>query len=105
MGLANYQVHAGATVVVFVPLYRSVRDSAPDLAPIGRPIGVDLGYRRENLASFARSTRAAARKSCSSMRPSTSAAPACTANRGTTTRTTRVGSPCFPGRCSTPFRG
>ena len=52
MGLANYQVRAGATVVVFVPLYRTVRDAAPDLAPIGRPIRVDLGFRSEEVRFF-----------------------------------------------------
>lgn len=52
MGLANFQVHAGARVVVFVPLYRSVRDAAPDLAPLGRPIRVDLGFRGEDVRFF-----------------------------------------------------
>lgn len=52
MGLANFQVRAGATVVVFVPLYRSVRDHAPDLAPLGRPIHIDLGYRGQEVRFF-----------------------------------------------------
>ena len=52
MGLANYQVKAGANVVVFVPLYRSVRDHAPDLAPLGRPIQVELGFRSEEVRFF-----------------------------------------------------
>lgn len=52
MGLANYQVRAGNTVVVFVPLYRSVRDFAPDLAPLGRPIRIDLGFRSEEVRFF-----------------------------------------------------
>jgi len=52
MGLANFQVRGGADVVVFVPLYRSVRDHAPDLAPLGRPIAVDLGFRREEVRFF-----------------------------------------------------
>lgn len=52
MGLANTQVTGGANVVVFVPLYRSVRDFAPDLAPLGRPISVDLGFRREEVRFF-----------------------------------------------------
>jgi starch synthase len=52
MGLANFQVKAGATVVVFVPLYRSVRDHAPDLAPLGRPIHIELGYRRQEVRFF-----------------------------------------------------
>jgi starch synthase len=52
MGLANFQVKAGATVVVFVPLYRSVRDHAPDLAPLGRPIHIELGYRGQEVRFF-----------------------------------------------------
>jgi len=52
MGLAEYQVKAGATVVVFVPLYRSVRDFAPDLAPLGRPIRVELGFRGSEVRFF-----------------------------------------------------
>jgi starch synthase len=51
-GLATHQARAGRQVVVFVPLYRSVRESAPDLAPIGRPIRVDLGYRGEEVRFF-----------------------------------------------------
>ena len=52
MGLANFQVKAGATVVVFVPLYRTVRDIAPDLAPLGRPIRVELGFRGAEVRFF-----------------------------------------------------
>lgn len=52
MGLANYQVRAGSTVVVFVPLYRTVRDFAPDLAPLGRPLRIDLGFRGEEVRFF-----------------------------------------------------
>ena len=52
MGLAEYQVKAGHQVVVFMPLYRTVRDFAPDLAPLGRPIAIDLGYRTEEVRFF-----------------------------------------------------
>lgn len=52
MGLANFQVQAGHSVVVFLPLYRHVRDFAPDLAPLGRPIEVDLGFRTEQVRFF-----------------------------------------------------
>lgn len=52
MGLANYQVRSGATVVVFVPLYRTVRDFAPDLAPLGRPIRIELGFQGEEVRFF-----------------------------------------------------
>jgi len=51
-GLANYQVQAGANVVVFVPLYRTVRDHAPDLAPLGRPVSISLGFRAEEVRFF-----------------------------------------------------
>ncbi len=52
MGLANFQARAGSKVVVFVPLYRSVRDSAPDLAPLGRALRIDLGFRGEDVRFF-----------------------------------------------------
>lgn len=51
-GLATYQSRAGRAVVVFVPLYRTVRDHAPDLAPLGRPIKVELGYRSVEVRFF-----------------------------------------------------
>jgi starch synthase len=51
-GLATFQSRGGRTVVVFVPLYRSVRDHAPDLAPLGRPIKVELGYRSVEVRFF-----------------------------------------------------
>ncbi|MCU0617496.1 MAG: glycogen synthase [Gemmatimonadaceae bacterium] len=51
-GLATFQSRAGRAVVVFVPLYRTVRDHAPDLAPLGRPIKVDLGYRSTEVRFF-----------------------------------------------------
>jgi len=51
-GLATVQAEGGASVVVFVPLYRSVREQAPDLAPLGRAITVSLGYRDEEVRFF-----------------------------------------------------
>lgn len=51
-GLADAQAAGGAPVVAFVPLYRSVREQAPDLAPLGRPIVVSLGYRDEEVRFF-----------------------------------------------------
>jgi starch synthase len=51
-GLAEAQAAAGTPVVAFVPLYRSVREQAPDLAPLGRPIVVSLGYRDEEVRFF-----------------------------------------------------
>jgi starch synthase len=52
MGLANFQTRGGHTVVVFVPLYRSVRDHAPDLAALGRPLHIELGYRGHEVRFF-----------------------------------------------------
>lgn len=52
MGLANYQVRGGANVVVFLPLYRTVRDFAPDLAPLGRPLRIELGFQGEEVRFF-----------------------------------------------------
>lgn len=52
MGLANFQVRGGANVVVFLPLYRTVRDHAPDLAPLGRPLRIELGYQGEEVRFF-----------------------------------------------------
>ncbi|MEN9816792.1 MAG: hypothetical protein RLZ32_672 [Gemmatimonadota bacterium] len=51
-GLATVQAVTGTPVVVFVPLYRSVREQAPDLAPLGRAITVSLGYRDEEVRFF-----------------------------------------------------
>jgi starch synthase len=51
-GLATVQAAAGTPVVVFLPLYRSVREQAPDLAPLGRAITVSLGYRDEEVRFF-----------------------------------------------------
>lgn len=51
-GLATFQSRGGAAVVVFVPLYRTVRDHAPDLAPLGRPIRVELGFRSVEVRFF-----------------------------------------------------
>jgi starch synthase len=51
-GLATEQATTGTPVVVFVPLYRSVREQAPDLAPLGRAITVSLGYRDEEVRFF-----------------------------------------------------
>ncbi len=42
-GLAMAQARAGHRVVVFVPLYRSVREHAVELAPLGAPLTLQLG--------------------------------------------------------------
>lgn len=51
-GLARCQVDGGANVVVFLPLYRGVRELAPDLAPLGRALQIDLGFRSEEVRFF-----------------------------------------------------
>jgi starch synthase len=51
-GLANTQSRAGENVVVFCPLYRSVRERAPDLAPVGRTYTVHLGPTVEEVRYF-----------------------------------------------------
>ena len=51
-GLANVQARQGNPVVVFVPLYRSVREQAPDLAPLGRTYTVHLGPTVEEVRYF-----------------------------------------------------
>ena len=39
-GLAEFQCRAGVDVSVLMPLYRTVRDEAPDLHPVGNPFPV-----------------------------------------------------------------
>jgi starch synthase len=51
-GMATHQARNGRQVVVFMPLYRTVRDHAPDLAPLGRPVRVDLGFRSLEVRFF-----------------------------------------------------
>lgn len=52
MGLASFQQAAGVPVTVLLPLYRTVRDEAPDLEPVGPPIRVPLGSRVEEARIF-----------------------------------------------------
>jgi starch synthase len=56
-GLAESQHAAGLDVTVVMPLYRTVRDEAPDLHPVGAPIGVTLGNRTEEMRIFRPSER------------------------------------------------
>ncbi|MFI5311411.1 MAG: glycogen synthase [Gemmatimonadales bacterium] len=51
-GLATFQARAGHRVVVFLPLYSSVREVAPDLEPLGEPVRVVLGDRLEEVRFF-----------------------------------------------------
>lgn len=51
-GLATFQAKSGNAVVVFVPLYRSVREKAPDLALLGRTYHVHVGPTVEEVRYF-----------------------------------------------------
>ncbi len=51
-GLASFQHARGLPVTVLMPLYRTVRDEAPDLEPVGPPIRVPLGARIEEARIF-----------------------------------------------------
>jgi len=55
-GLANFQASAGERVVVFVPLYPSVRQSAPDLRPLSDPQVVVVGELFEEVRFFGEAT-------------------------------------------------
>ncbi len=52
MGLASFQCGRGLPVTVLMPLYRTVRDEAPDLEPVGPPIPVPLGAQVEEARIF-----------------------------------------------------
>ncbi len=51
-GLATHQASSGSDVAVFVPLYRTIREHVPDLAALGRPLTVDLGFHSEEVRFF-----------------------------------------------------
>jgi starch synthase len=51
-GLAAFQRAAGLNVTAILPLYRTVRDEAPDLEPVGSPFLVPLGDRSEEARVF-----------------------------------------------------
>jgi starch synthase len=51
-GLAQIQAKAGWPVVVFMPLYRAVREQSADLAPMGRTYDVWVGGQREEVRFF-----------------------------------------------------
>ncbi len=51
-GLATFQRAAGLNVCAFLPLYRTVRDAAPDLEPVGQPFMVHVGGRTEEARLF-----------------------------------------------------
>src|SRR5688500_7835654 len=50
--LASFQKAAGLNVAAILPLYRTVRDEAPDLEPVGGPFMVQVGPRREEARVF-----------------------------------------------------
>ena len=49
-GLAAFQKAAGINVAAILPLYRTVRDEAPDLEPVGPPFTVSIAGRPERIA-------------------------------------------------------
>ncbi|HET8624414.1 MAG TPA: glycogen synthase [Gemmatimonadales bacterium] len=51
-GLASFQQAAGQQTAVLLPLYRTVRDEAPDLQPVGHPFRVPLGRVTEEARLF-----------------------------------------------------
>lgn len=51
-GLAEFQHAAGIDVSVILPLYRTVRDEAPDLQAVGNPFAIQLGSRTEEFRIF-----------------------------------------------------
>ncbi|MGH7655141.1 MAG: glycogen synthase [Gemmatimonadaceae bacterium] len=51
-GLASFQASAGHTVVVFMPLYSSVREIAPGLEPLGPVQMIQIGPRAEEVRFF-----------------------------------------------------
>ncbi len=51
-GLAGFQKMAGVNVAAVLPLYRTVRDAAPDLEPVGPPFPVPIGGRHEEARLF-----------------------------------------------------
>jgi starch synthase len=55
-GIARYQAHRGAAKVVFMPLYKTVRDAFPDLTPVGEPFTVTVGSRHESARVYHNAT-------------------------------------------------
>ncbi len=51
-GLADYQYAAGVDVSVVMPLYRTVRDAAPDLQSVGNPFAIQIGPHLEEVRLF-----------------------------------------------------
>lgn len=51
-GMAESTAAAGVPVAVIMPLYRTVRDEAPDLEPVGPPFHVQVGPRTEEARIF-----------------------------------------------------
>ncbi len=46
-GIARYQAAAGAETLVFLPLYRVIREGFPEIEPCGEPYTVSIGGRTE----------------------------------------------------------
>jgi starch synthase len=50
--LAHYQARTGLSVLIFMPLYRQVRDVVPDLEPLGAAFPVVVGPRTEQATIY-----------------------------------------------------
>lgn len=51
-GIARYQAEAGTAKVVFMPLYKTVREGFPGVEPRGEPFSVQVGDRTERARIF-----------------------------------------------------
>src|SRR5262252_4714081 len=51
-GLAMAQSRAGQRVIVYVPLYRSIRERHVELMPVGPAFTVEIGARQERVEVF-----------------------------------------------------
>lgn len=56
--LARFQSRAGLRTIAFLPLYRSAREKAGALIPVGDPFDVPLGRRRERVQILTQATAA-----------------------------------------------
>ncbi len=54
--LARFQSRAGIRTAAFLPLYRSVREKAGELVPVGEPFVVPLGAHRETVQVLTQAT-------------------------------------------------
>lgn len=57
-GIATHQARAGRRALVFVPLYRRIRERLPEIEPRGEPFTLDLGSRVETARIYGDPTSA-----------------------------------------------